>query len=136
MEVLRVIIDKADNIPENAEFIWNTAMTDISREKDGRLILCRNIKESKELYVKINKAVWEYKRAVGKPFKGDLRQILWEGLDVETKSMIMQEGLHNFDYKALCAEIPARADLLAQRDVVLSRSNDVVIGTSSLEPAG
>ena len=44
---------------------------------------------------------------------------MWEGLDVETKSMIMQKGLHNFDYKLLRAEILARADLLAPRDVVL-----------------
>ena len=48
--------------------------------------------------------------------------------------MIMQRGFHNFNYKALCAEMLARADLLAPRNVVLSRSNDVVMGTSSLEP--
>ena len=41
LEVLRVVMDKADKIPENAEFIWNIAMTNISHEKDGRLILCR-----------------------------------------------------------------------------------------------
>ena len=84
--------------------------------------------------MKIVKAAWEYKRAVRKPFKGALRQILWEGLDVETKSMIMQKGFMNFDYTSLCAEILARADLLALRDVALSRSNDVIMGTSSLEP--
>ena len=55
--------------------------------------------------MKIDKAVWEYKRAVGKPFTGDLRQMLWEGLDVGTKSMIMQNGFQSFDYKALCSEI-------------------------------
>ena len=32
---LRVVMDKADKIPENTEFIWNIAMTNISREKDG-----------------------------------------------------------------------------------------------------
>ena len=68
LEVLRVVMDKADHIPEMAELIWNIAMTNIPREKDGRLILCRNVKESRELYVKIGKAAWEYKRAVGKPF--------------------------------------------------------------------
>ena len=63
-----------------------------------------------------------------------MRQILCEGLDVETKSMVMQKGFMNFDYKLLCSEILARADLLAPRDVVLSQSNDVIMGTSSLEP--
>ena len=57
LEVLRVVMDKADKIPENAEFIWNIATTNISREKDGRLILCRNVKESKELYSEIDKSV-------------------------------------------------------------------------------
>ena len=51
-----------------------------------------SIKESKELHVKIDKSVWEYKRAVGKPFTGDLRQVSWEALGVQTKSMIMQKG--------------------------------------------
>ena len=50
---------KAGKIPENAVFIWNIAMINISREKDGRLLLCRNVKESKELHVKLDKAVWE-----------------------------------------------------------------------------
>ena len=67
LEVLRVVMDTADKIPDHFEFIWNIAMTNISREKDGRLILCRNVKESKELHVKIDKFVWESKRAVGKP---------------------------------------------------------------------
>ena len=44
-------MDKADKILENADFVWNIAMTNISREKDGRLILCRNVKEPKELHV-------------------------------------------------------------------------------------
>ena len=134
LEVLRVVMDKAGKIPESAEFIWNIAMTNISLEKHGRLILCRNAKESKELYVKIDKSAWEYKRAAGKPCTGDLRQVLWEALDVETKRMIMQKGLENFTYKTLCSEILTRAELLARRDVVLSRSNDVVMGTSSLGP--
>ena len=72
--------------------------------------------------MKIDKAVWEYKRAVGKPFKGDLRQMLREGFDVETKRMIMQKGFYNFDYKLLYAEIIARADLLAPRNDVFSWS--------------
>ena len=46
----------------------------------------------------------------------------------------MQKELENFTYKTLCSEILTRAELLAPRDVVLSRSNDVVMGTSSLEP--
>ena len=46
LEVLRVVMAKADMIPENAELIWDIAMTNISREKDGRFILCRNVKES------------------------------------------------------------------------------------------
>ena len=41
LEGVRVIMDKAGKIPENAEFIWNIDVTIISREKDGRLILCR-----------------------------------------------------------------------------------------------
>ena len=56
LEVLRVVMDKADNIPENAGLICNIATTNISREKDRRLIRCRNVKESKELYVKIDKS--------------------------------------------------------------------------------
>ena len=51
-------------------------MTDISREKDGKLIPCKSVTESKELCIKIDKSAWEYKRAVGSPFKGDLRQVL------------------------------------------------------------
>ena len=43
LEVLRVVMDKADMIPENAELIWNIVMTNIFREKDGRLIRCRNV---------------------------------------------------------------------------------------------
>ena len=89
-------MDKADKIPENGEFIWNIAMTNISREKDWRFIFCRNAKVSKELYVKIDKSVWEYKRAVWKPATGDLRQVLREALDVETKSIIMQNGAREF----------------------------------------
>ena len=48
LEVLRVVMDKADKIPENAEFIWNIAMTNMSRKKDGRLILCRNVNQGVE----------------------------------------------------------------------------------------
>ena len=50
-------MDKADKIPENAEFIWSIAMTNINRERDGRLFLCRNVKESRASYLKIDKAV-------------------------------------------------------------------------------
>ena len=46
----------------------------------------------------------------------------------------MQKGFGNFGYKALCEEFLERFDLLAPRDVVLARSNDVVSGTSSFEP--
>ena len=66
--------------------------------------------------LKIGNSVWEYKRAVGKPFTG-------KALDVATKSMIMQKGLENFTYKTLCSEILTRAELLAPRDVVLSPNN-------------
>ena len=80
LEVLKVVMDKADKIPDNAKLIWNIAMTNISREKDGKLVLCKNVKESKELYVKIDKAVWEYKRAAGKPFKRGPRANLVGGM--------------------------------------------------------
>ena len=91
-------MDKADNIPDNAKLIWKIAMTNTSREQDWRLILCRNFKEYKELCVNLDKGAWEYKSAIGKLFKGDSRQILWEGLDVETKSMIMQKGFMNVNH--------------------------------------
>ena len=48
--------------------------------------------------------------------------------------MIMQKWLENFTYKTLCSEILTRAEVLDPRDVVLSRSNDVVMGSSSFEP--
>ena len=90
-------MDKADNIPENTSFVWNIAMTNISREKDGKFILCKNVKQAKELYIKIDKSVWEVKRAVGSVFLGDPKQILWEALDSDKKNIIMQKGFQKYD---------------------------------------
>ena len=47
--------------------------------------------------------------------------------------MVMQTGFEKYDYGLLCKEVRERCDLLAPRDVVLSRSKGVVMGTSSLE---
>ena len=105
----------------------------LAERREGSLSKAR-LSEIPRLYIKIDKVVWDHTHAVGKPFKGDLRQIVWEGLDVDTKGMVLQKGFGNFDYKALCEEIRERFDLLAPTDVVLAQTNDMVMGTSSFEP--
>ena len=63
------------------------------REKDGKSILCKSERESKELYIKIDKSVCEYECAGGSAYAGDPTQTLWEALDIGTKSTVMQKGL-------------------------------------------
>ena len=69
-------MDKADTIPENAPLIWNIAMMNISREKDGKLVLCKNVMEYKELCINIDRSMREYKRTVDSAFLGDHKLII------------------------------------------------------------
>ena len=60
------------------------------------------------------------------------KQILWETLDIDTKSTIMQKAFGKYDYGLLSKESRERCDLQASRDTVLAWSSDVVMGMSSL----
>ena len=86
-------MDQADEIPQNVPFAWSIAMTDISREKEGKFILCQDVKDSKELDMKIGKSVWEYQHAIGHGYGRDIQHNIREALDIDEKIVVMQKSV-------------------------------------------
>ena len=85
-ELIRLINDHMDRIPENAPFHMGIHLQDAIRHKDGALKKCKSIVETSKMVYELDTQAIEYRKLVGeKPDGSRLKELLWQVIDPDTK---------------------------------------------------
>ena len=107
-ELIRLINDHMDRIPENAQFHMGIQLQDAIRHKDGALKKCKSIVETSKMVYELDTQAIEYRKLVGeKPDGSRLKELLWQVIDPDTKVEAKRKSLDlpGVTYEKLCVEI-------------------------------
>ena len=88
------MLEKADKPPENAAFKMRLVMNKMVMDKEGKQLFRKNLKDTVSYIKTFDDAIVQYQRNVGeKPDMKYLKMLLWQVCDVDTKLVLMQNGV-------------------------------------------